>query len=225
MDKITRNKPLAQIAADHIVDYIMNGTVKKGERLPSEGELMEMLGVGRGTIREAIKILASLRVVEIRRGVGTFVCENMGVSEDPLGFQYIEDKYKIVLDTLELRMLIEPSLAAKAAKNATLQQISEIGRLCDLVEEKINNKEDYLNEDRMFHTKIAESSDNLVISNLLPIIHGSIALLMETNKKALTKETVITHRRIYEAIKEHNEKEAYDAMEEHLRLNFKSISK
>ena len=87
MDKITRNKPLAQIAADHIVDYIMNGTVKKGERLPSEGELMEMLGVGRGTIREAIKILASLHVVEIRRGVGTFVCENMGVSEDPLGFQ------------------------------------------------------------------------------------------------------------------------------------------
>ena len=225
MDKITRNKPLAQIAADHIVDYIMQGKVKKGERLPSEGELMEMLGVGRGTIREAIKILVSSHVVEIRRGVGTFVCENMGVSEDPLGFQYIQDKHKIVLDTLELRMLIEPSLAAKAAKHATTKQIEEIRQLCDQVEAKINNQEDYLIEDRLFHTKIAESSDNLVIANLLPIIHGSIELLMETTKKALTKETIITHRKIYEAIKAHDEKAAYEAMGEHLRLNLQSISK
>lgn len=225
MNKIARNKPLAEIAADHIVAYIMEGKVKKGERLPSEGELMEMLGVGRGTIREAIKILASRHVVEIRRGIGTYVCENMGISEDPLGFQYIEDKYKIVLDTLELRMLIEPSLAAKAAKHATPQQVMEMERLCYLVEEKINNKEDYLAEDRLFHTKIAESSDNLVISNLLPIIHGSIALLMETNKKALTKETIITHRKIYEAIKIHDEKAAYEAMDEHLKLNYKAIMK
>lgn len=225
MDKITKSKPLAEIAADSIVEYIMDGRVNRDERLPSEGELMQMLGVGRGTIREAIKILVSRNVVEIKRGIGTFICENIGVSEDPLGFKYIEDKHKVVLDTLELRMLIEPSLAARAAKYATSKQIEEIGSLCTLIEEKINQQLDYLSEDRMLHTKIAESSDNLVIANLLPIIHGSIALLMETNKKALIKETIITHRKIYEAIKNHDEQAAYHAMDEHLKLNYQSIIK
>lgn len=225
MIKIEKSKPLPEIAADRIIDYIFAQKLEKGQRLPSEFELIDMLGVGRGTIREAIKILASRNVVEIKRGVGTFVCENMGISDDPLGFKYIEDKYKLVLDALELRMLIEPDLAKKAAKNASLNQIKEIEYWCQVIEEKIKNNEDYLEEDRKFHTTIAKSSNNLVISNLLPIIHQSIEWLMETSKKALTEETIITHKKIYEAIKKRNEHEAYEAMSEHLRLNYQLLLK
>lgn len=220
MKQIEKNKPLAQIAADHITDYILEEHLSSGDKLPSEGELMESLNVGRGTIREAIKILASRHVVEIRRGIGTFVCDNMGVSEDPLGLKYMEDKDKVVLDTLELRMLIEPAIASKAALNATKIQCQEIKDLCLLIEEKINKNKDYSLEDMKFHTKIAESSNNQVVSNLLPIIHRSIELLIETNKKALVKETIITHRQIMEAIENKDEQAAYQAMAAHLQLNY-----
>lgn len=225
MKKIEKNKPLAEIAADRIVEYILEEGLKGGEKLPSEAELMKSLNVGRGTIREAIKILVSRHIVEIHRGIGTFVCENMGVSEDPLGFKYMADKHKLVLDTLELRMLIEPSIAAKAAKMATEEQIIEIEALCQIVEDKINADEDYLKEDMSFHSKIAESSNNLVVSKLLPIIHESIELLIETNKKALVKETIETHRMITNAIKERDSEKAYQAMKNHLELNHDFMTK
>ena len=219
MKEIKQNKPLAQIAADHITDYILENDLKGGDKLPSESELMSALNVGRGTIREAIKILVSNHVVEIRRGIGTFVCENMGVSDDPLGFKYMEDKNKLLMDSLELRLIIEPSIAAKAATQASNHQIEELERLCQLIEERIHEGKDYLEEDMHFHSKIAESSNNLVVSNLLPIIHGSIEMLIKTNKKALVKETIVTHRKITLAIKNHDEKAAYEAMQEHLLLN------
>lgn len=225
MIKIEKNKPLPEIAADKIIEYIFAQKLEKDQRLPSEFEFIDMLGVGRGTIREAIKILASRNVVEIKRGVGTFVCENMGMSDDPLGFKYIEDKHKLVLDALELRMLIEPELAKKAAKNASTNQIKEIEYWCQVIEEKIEANEDYLEEDRKFHTTIAKSSNNLVISNLIPVIHQSIELLIETSKKALTQETIVTHKKICIAIRNRDEQMAYESMSEHLRLNYQLILK
>ena len=85
-------RPLPQIIADKIIDLIESKELLPGERLPSEQELMKELNVGRGTIREAIKSLVSRNIVEIRRGVGTFVAEKTGVVEDPLGFSFINNK-------------------------------------------------------------------------------------------------------------------------------------
>ena len=82
MDMLDK-RPLPQIMADKIIDLIESKKLLPGERLPSEQELMKELNVGRGTIREAIKSLVSRNIVEIRRGVGTFVAKKTGVVEDP----------------------------------------------------------------------------------------------------------------------------------------------
>lgn len=74
MDMLDK-RPLPQIMADKIIDLIESKKLLPGERLPSEQELMKELNVGRGTIREAIKSLVSRNIVEIRRGVGTFVAK------------------------------------------------------------------------------------------------------------------------------------------------------
>ncbi len=74
MDMLDK-RPLPQIIADKIIDLIESKELLPGDRLPSEQELMKELNVGRGTIREAIKSLVSRNIVEIRRGVGTFVAE------------------------------------------------------------------------------------------------------------------------------------------------------
>ena len=125
MDMLDK-RPLPQIMADKIIDLIESKKLLPGERLPSEQELMKELNVGRGTIREAIKSLVSRNIVEIRRGVGTFVAKKTGVVEDPLGFSFINNKNKLVKDSMDVRLLLEPSIAKWAARNATDSEILEI---------------------------------------------------------------------------------------------------
>ncbi len=88
---IYTGKPLAEQTAEHIVKYIMEQELSDGDKLPNEFELAQSIGVGRSTVREAMKILVSRNVVEIRRGAGTFVAEQMGVAEDPLGLAFVRE--------------------------------------------------------------------------------------------------------------------------------------
>ena len=103
-------KLLTERVADEIVRNIIGKELKPGDKLPNEFELAAKLGVGRSTVREAIKTLVSRSVVEIRRGAGTFVSARSGVSEDPLGLQFLDDKVRVATDLLELRFVVEPQI-------------------------------------------------------------------------------------------------------------------
>lgn len=72
-------KPLVDKISDEIIDIIKERDLEEGDRLPNEYELAELLDVGRSTVREAIKVLVSRNIIEIRRGAGTFVSQNLGV--------------------------------------------------------------------------------------------------------------------------------------------------
>ena len=112
------HKPLAEQIADRINQMIIDQQLQPDDKLPTEVELMAYLDVGRSTIREALKILVARNIVEIRRGKGTFVTRNPGMSEDPLGFAYMQDKLKLAQDLLEVRARIEPWTAYLAAQRA-----------------------------------------------------------------------------------------------------------
>lgn len=84
--------------------------------IPNEAELSKKLEVSGSTAREAIKTLVSQNILEIRRGSGTFVCNKPGVAEDPPGFRFISDKIGLALDSLEIRLVLEPHIAEKAAE-------------------------------------------------------------------------------------------------------------
>ena len=124
-------KLLTDRVADEIVRTIIGQQLKAGDKLPNEFELASTLGVGRSTIREAIKTLVSRNIVEIRRGAGTFVSYRNGVSEDPLGLEFIKDRAQVAADLLELRFMLEPRLASLAAGNATDKEIQQMVSLCD----------------------------------------------------------------------------------------------
>ena len=98
------SRSLAEQAADNIEQLIIENRWTPGEKLPNEMDMVEKLGVGRGTVREAIKILESRNVVEIRRGKGTFVCDNIGKVGDPLGFRFASDKKKLAEDLSDFRL-------------------------------------------------------------------------------------------------------------------------
>lgn len=222
MDMLDK-RPLPQIIADKIIDLIESKELLPGERLPSEQELMKELSVGRGTIREAIKSLVSRNIVEIRRGVGTFVAEKTGVVEDPLGFSFINNKNKLVKDSMDVRLLLEPSIAKWAARNATDSEILEIIELSHKIEIAILNDEDYSDLDVEFHTKIANSSRNLVVENLIPILTTNIRSLIDVTHAVLKEHTILSHKKIANAIKERDEELAEQLMKEHIEINQKYL--
>lgn len=222
---VNTGKSLPEKIADEIITLIANEKLQVGDKLPSEAELVRRLNVGRSSLREAIKFLVSRNIIEIRRGLGTYVSEKMGVIEDPLGFTFVKDKKKLLLDVLDVRYMIEPNIAAKAAEMATDEQVEEILKLCNEVEEMILCGENHIEKDIALHTLIAESSQNMVVSTLLPIINQSIYLFGNVTECALKNETISTHRGVVEGICERNPQKAKENMAKHIIYNKNLIEK
>ncbi|GMO40281.1 MAG: hypothetical protein Pg6C_01100 [Treponemataceae bacterium] len=186
---------------------------------------MRLFCVGRGTIREAVKILVSRNVLEIKRGKGTFVCENPGIIDDPLGFRYRAGKHKLISDLIDIRILLEPEIAALAAANATQADIAGMRTLALSINTLESGNRDYSNEDSKLHTLIAASSQNMVMSNIVPIIHYGIELYNRVLDKYETATALRLHTDIIDAIEAHDGDSARAAMRAHLEFNKKNVSR
>lgn len=214
-----KNKLLAEQVEDQIYHYILDTPLEPGAKMPNEFELGEMFGVGRSTIREAIKLLSSKGIVEVRRGSGTYVVTTTKGLSDPLGLRSVQDKNALALDLVNVRLLLEPGIAEMAAQNATDEDVERIRRLCDRVESRIHTGDHYIEDDIAFHTCIAESSKNLVVEQLIPIIDTAVMMFVNVTHKKLTEETILTHRMITDAIAAHDPIGARNAMVMHLNYN------
>ena len=218
--KIKRNTtPLPVRVAEELTQMVLTGAYKPGDRLPSENELCELLNVSRTTVREATKLLVSQNILEIHRGNGTYVCEQVGVSDDPLGLKFISDKQKLGRDLYAIRMMIEPEAAALAAKNAKPEEIEEMQRLCDAIKTQIEQGVYYGVNDRKLHSLIASSSGNIVMPNLTQTLNPSISAFISITQRAYKEETVKTHQHIVDAIRAGNTEGARQAMQDHLLLS------
>ena len=101
---------LGQQTEDRLMKYILDKPVKIGEKIPNEYELTELFGVGRSTVREAVKGLVTRGVLEVRRGDGTYVISTSYMENDVLGFGNVEDRYRLALDLFDVRLMIEPEI-------------------------------------------------------------------------------------------------------------------
>lgn len=213
------DKPLSSKLSEELLNYIRSENLKPGDRLPNESILAKKMGVGRSSIREAMKLLASRNIVTIRQGSGTYISQTPGMVDDPLGFSFIADKQKLAQDSLEVRFLLEPAIASLAAQNASEEDISLLRRLCQEVEDLVQLGQDHTQKDIEFHTAIALSSKNVVVPRLIPVINSAIPLLIELTGNTLKQETIDTHRALTDAIAAHNAAAAHDAMYLHLVYN------
>ena len=217
------HKALPERVAQQITQLIISSDLKSGDKLPNEFELGSLLNVGRGTIREAVKILAARNVLTIRRGKGTFISKNPGMVDDPFGFAFYPDRLKLAFDLLEVRMELEPWVAAVAAERATDEDIEKIRAKCRQVEEDILQGVNHLPDDIKLHISIARCTRNDVVPNLIPVITYSVDLFGTLNKNILLTETIITHRAIVDAIAAHDPDAARKAMINHLKHNKKTL--
>ena len=213
------DKPLSSKLSEELLNYIRSENLKPGDRLPNESILAKKMGVGRSSIREAMKLLASRNIVTIRQGSGTYISQTPGMVDDPLGFSFIADKQKLAQDSLEVRFLLEPAIASLAAQNASEEDIALLRRLCQEVEDLVRLGQDHTQKDIEFHTAVALSSKNVVVPRLIPVINSAIPLLIELTGNTLKQETIDTHRALTDAIAAHNAAAAHDAMYLHLVYN------
>ena len=118
-----KNTLLAEQVEEQLYEYITKLPMKAGDKLPNEFKLAEMFGVGRSTVREAVKLLVSRNVLETRRGSGTYVKDLVPTDLDPLNLRNVEDKVTLAMNLVDLRLILEPGIAELAAYNATDEEI------------------------------------------------------------------------------------------------------
>ena len=206
-----------------LMRYIQEEPIPVGEKIPNEFELAEKFGVGRSTIREAVKGLVSQGMLEVRRGSGTYVISAYPAEEDPLGLGRYDDKYQLALELFDVRLMIEPEIAAYAAMNATEGDVAELRRLCNEVEEIYRSGENHVRRDIELHTAIARCSKNRVVEILVPLIDSAVHTFANVTHRELMEETIETHRAVVDAIERHDQVGARCAMVMHLTYNRQMI--
>lgn len=214
---------LSEKVAQQLSDLIKERNIEPGDKLPNEFELAQSLNVGRGTIREAVKILVARNCLEIRRGKGTFVTEEIGKVADPLGFEFKSDKVRLAEELCEVRMYLEPWVAQLAAQRITAEEKEELRKRCRAVEDDINAGVDHYESDNAFHQYIARCTRNSVLSEMIPIITYSIQLFTRFKDAKILNKTITTHRSVTEALCANDAEAAHAAMTEHIAANLESI--
>lgn len=212
-------KLLGTQVEEELMNYILEEPVEIGQKIPNEFELAERFGVGRSTIREAVKGLVSKGILEVRRGAGTYVISTTSQEHDPLGLSKLQDKYKLALELCEVRLMLEPEIAANAAEHADEEDLKQLKRLCDETEQLYVEGKNHIAKDIEFHTCIAKCSKNRVVETLVPVIHSAVMTFANLTQLKLKNETIETHRALVEAITDHDPTGARCAMQMHLTYN------
>jgi len=217
-DKIEVVKLADQVAAK-LQQLISSGEYKKGDKIPTEPELMERFGVGRSTVRESVRILANAGLVSVQQGKGTFV-EDASVVTEPL-HQRLRRANKKELN--EVRHMLEITMVQKAAENRTEKEVKQMRLLLSQRKKAIEDQfqKECLDTDIAFHIVIAESSKNMVLIDLFKTFAKVMSDYFETvypDTKAYARSQAL-HEKLCEAIADKNPKKAADYMTQILSLD------
>ena len=200
MEKEEEKLSMSARTEEAIVQLILDKNWQPGQQIPPEPELCTLLGASRNTLREAIRALVARNVLEIRRGNGTFVSGRMGVPDDPLGLAFVAHPGRLPEELMDIRQMMEPSIAILAAEKATDEDIAELRRCMEAYEEAVALGQDPTPQDIAFHKQIARCTQNQVLPNLIPVISESIRAFSHLQPPLKVRSTILAHRDIYEAI-------------------------
>jgi GntR family transcriptional repressor for pyruvate dehydrogenase complex len=193
------------------------GVLTPGALLPSERELAATFGVARSSLRQAMKVLETMGVVTQKVGDGTYLStDGTYVLSVPMDFLFLLDDISLE-DLMELRLMLEPALAAKAAERATVDHIQVLKQSMRDMQEKGIRPEEIAAADLLFHRTIFRATGNALGSRLFHSIHSALfKMIASTAQVVQVEHTVRFHRPILEAIEQRNPKRAALRMTEHL---------
>jgi len=201
-----------------LMDYLLSGALKPGDRLPSERQLSEALGMGRSTLREALKALMLLGLLDVRQGDGTYLKK----ADSALLPRVIEWGLLLgerrTLDLVEARQKIEVAIAGLAAERRTSAAVEDLRELLGRMARSQANHQEFADADVAFHLKLAEIADNSVLRDILSSIQALLrAWIIRVIEAAGPDDTSYQeHVPIFKAVESGDARAAADAMHAHM---------
>jgi GntR family transcriptional regulator, transcriptional repressor for pyruvate dehydrogenase complex len=219
---------LYESAVDQIRSLILADDYKPGDRLPSERELAEQLSVGRPSVREALRILGAMGLIEIRVGNGTYVRDVTLLPYIDSLITHISSRLKTqegnLLKLWDVRKILEVGNVGLACSRITPGRLDKMAACVQEMEKNIRNRETFISTGVQFHREIAEATDNEILimlwNNVWDLILRSDAYRRRSSPRFRLRhspsQSLEDHRRIYRALIRRNQAESLMAMEEHL---------
>jgi DNA-binding FadR family transcriptional regulator len=204
--------------ADKLEYSILNENLKLGEKLPSEQALAEQFGVSRNILREALKTLKERGLVEVKNGDGAYITKPKSVMLKDMLNRILILTDATIQDIFEIRFALEIKACELVAEKATQDDIDNLERIIDNMQENIHNRDEFTKNELEFHLTIAKSTKNpLFYSYIKPLSKLMGEMFNDAYTVPVSKnEGIEGHKLILEAIKERNSKLAVQAMTEHL---------
>ena len=189
---------------NRLTDLLISGNLKPGDKLLTEMELAQHLGVGRNSVREAIKMLSYLGVIEIRRGIGTFVANSMPASVvNPMVLGLVFEQ-KTSREIIELRLLIETAIGEMVIQKAGAEDIKQLKAANERLQKaaaRMDSSSQQLRDlDIGFHETLLELTDNKPLKKVGKAIYALFLASIETTVKQDPERAVRNHQLIIEAV-------------------------
>ena len=216
----TKRVKLSEQTSDRLYQMIVEEQrYAPGSKLPNENELSGELNVSRTTLREAISFLVAQGVLEIRRGKGTFVTEDIPTAGlDLTSLSGLRSRGR-ARDLFEMRLIFEPATVALACQRATDEELKQIQKKAERVEEIAAEGGDWPLADQEFHWAIMRASHNEYMRRLYPIINSAVNEIMQLaqNRKHMQDTALADNRLILEFLLKRDEEGASHAMSIHMK--------
>lgn len=196
-------------AIERIKEMIISKELQPGDRLPREADLAVRLGLSRSSLREAVRALSLVRILDVRRGDGTYVTSlDASLLLDALSFVIELHQDRSMLDLLEARRLLEADAAALAAERSAPEHVAELRGLIDAMP-ACEGVDEFVENDLAFHRTVALAAGNDVLSKLLESLSGHTIrarIWRGITEGGAIDRTIAEHRAICDAI-EHGSSE------------------
>lgn len=216
----TKRTKLSEQTSDRLYEMIVEeGRYAPGSKLPNENDLSQALAVSRTTLREAISFLVAQGVLEIRRGKGTFVVSELpenGLDLSSLAGLRARGRAR---DLFEMRFIFEPATVALACRRATAEELQQIQRKAERMEQIALEGGDWPLADQEFHWAIIKASHNEYMRRLYPIINSAVDEIMQLteNREQMQESAINDNKLILEFLLKRDEEGARNAMTIHMK--------
>jgi len=218
LNPVSSRVPLSVIVRREIKEYIIHNSLSPGDQLPSEIELSQILGVSRNSVREAVKALEMLDIVETRSGAGLFVGEfSFDALLDNFGYGIMFNLNELS-DILEVRFHVEYGMVPRAIEAVTPEQIEQLQDIVEQMHEAARTNTYSAENDRLFHQVLWQNVANPVVAKILDVFWG---IFHQARKRAAIPEprdlmrTYERHRKILEALEQRDIRALQSSMFSH----------
>lgn len=203
---------------EQLISHVVKGDWKAGHQIPPERELCQQLGIARTSLREVLKAMELIGMLESRVGDGTFVCPRSEFLSRPLLWAFTGSDHMELRDIMEARALLEQDLAGLAAERASQVDIRQIGDTVEMMRRAIAEGRPLLQADMEFHAAVAQAAHNEVVTNAVLLLRNLLRqlLLLKLQIPSVPARVLNRHEAIYNAIRSRDAVAARTAMREHL---------